>query len=422
MTLRLYRPYKIMLVIYAVFLAAAFIISTPSEILAGLRLIMITVDVLITDYAEVGGFGAMLVNSVIVSLFSMAMLLRYNVKPDGTILMALWMNCGFALFGKNPVNMWPLTLGVYLYAKAKKEPFVDHIPSALLSATLSPVVSSIGFLNLFHPAIDIFLGICLGTAAGFILPAVTAFTFRIHSGYNLYNAGFAGGLISTFLVSLMKSVGIDIPTAMIWSSGNNVKAACLLYITAAVLLISGFFSDQKKNTPANIKVIMKQSGRLISDFYIEYKNSVFVNMGILCLFSTTISLLLGFDLNGPTMGGILTITGFGCLGKHLRNITPVFLGAVLSTYVNMWDLAAPHNSLSILFSAGLAPIAGQFGWAWGILAGFLHVNLSIHIGYLNNGLNLYNNGYAAGFVAMVLIPLTSAFGKKKGENQSFHPM
>jgi hypothetical protein len=67
----------------------------------------------------------------------------------------------------------------------------------------------------------------------------------------------------------------------------------------------------------------------------------------------------------------------------------------------------------ILFCTGLAPIAGQYGWKWGLAAGFLHVNIASHTAYLSGGMNLYNNGFAAGFVAMFLLPLITMLRKEK---------
>ena len=70
----------------------------------------------------------------------------------------------------------------------------------------------------------------------------------------------------------------------------------------------------------------------------------------------------------------------------------------------MATLTSPSNVAAILFSTALAPIAGQFGWFWGFVAGFLHVSVAMFVGELNGGLNLYNNGFAAGLVAMFLLP------------------
>ena len=39
-------------------------------------------------------------------------------------------------------------------------------------------------------------------------------------------------------------------------------------------------------------------------------------------------------------------------------------------------------------------------------------NIVTNIGYLHGGLNLYNNGLAGGFVAMILIPLITTFKRR----------
>ena len=64
-----------------------------------------------------------------------------------------------------------------------------------------------------------------------------------------------------------------------------------------------------------------------------------------------------------------------------------------------------------MFSAGLAPIAGQFGFLPGIIAGFLNAVIVVCTGELYGGLNLYNNGFGAGWVAIVVVPLTESFMK-----------
>ena len=50
---------------------------------------------------------------------------------------------------------------------------------------------------------------------------------------------------------------------------------------------------------------------------------VLLNTGINGLISMAFILCSGGDLNGPTVGGILTIMGFSAFGKHAFNIIPV---------------------------------------------------------------------------------------------------
>ena len=61
-----------------------------------------------------------------------------------------------------------------------------------------------------------------------------------------------------------------------------------------------------------------------------------------------------------------------------------------------------------LFGTTLAPIAGHFGWLPGILAGFIHSALVLQTGGPVAGLNLYNNGFSGGLIAIVLYPTITA--------------
>jgi len=400
-----------------VFMALAFIVDTPSAVINGFFIIIRSRSILITDYVALAGVGATLLNVSLVGFSTVSMLIRLKAKPNGSHIMAAWLSMGFAFFGKNIFNMIPLTTGVWLYAKYVKMPFSKYFIPALLVATLSPSISEIAFLGVYSPVIEIAAGVLIGYFVGFIFPVISVESMKVHRGFQLYNMGFAGGLIATILATLFMNLGLEIVPAVYWSSGNNFFFARLLYsISAAMLamgLLSGLgagpFRQGLKTVLKNYRKIHSHSGRLVTDYYEMYGKSVYINLALLCALGTTIVLLVGAELNGPTIGGILTIMGFGSLGKHLRNVLPIVFGAVLSAYVNTGDIAAPANIMAILFSSGLAPIAGAFGPAWGIIAGFLHVNVANYIGDLNQGLNLYNNGFAGGLVALFLLSIIGIF-------------
>ena len=64
--------------------------------------------------------------------------------------------------------------------------------------------------------------------------------------------------------------------------------------------------------------------------------------------------------------------------------------------------------LAGLFGTTLAPISGHFGWPFGVLAGFIHSALVLQISSPVAGVNLYNNGFSGGLVAIVLYPIITA--------------
>jgi hypothetical protein len=411
--LKFHGPYSMMLIVYLCFVIAAFILESPADLWNGMVKIALSRSILLTDYIAVGGLGATLINSAVAGASSVLMLMRLGIKPNGATIMAMWLTTGFAFFGKNVFNMIPLTCGVWLFSKYEKEPFVNYSLAALLVATLSPTVSDLTFLGVFSRPVEMAIGILIGFIIGFIFPSVSAGSVRVHLGYNLYSMGFAGGLICTVLASIMFSAGIDISPAEELSSGNNIVLASGLYAIAAVLLVYGLLKGGTKENLKGFRSIFKHSGRLVSDFFFEYQNSVFINMAVLCVFSTTLILALGAELNGPVIAGILTVVGFGSFGKHLKNIIPIMAGAILSMIVFGNKLSSPDSAIVLLFSTGLAPIAGQYGWIWGIVAGFLHVSIAAHTAPLSGGMNLYNNGFAAGFVAMFLLPVITMLRKEK---------
>lgn len=406
----LYPPYIILGILYIFIIIFALIVDKPIEIFQGMKNIIYTSDILISDYVEIGGIGATLVNASLTSLLSLLLLIFVGIKPNGSTIMSLWLMTGFSFFGKNIFNIWPIVLGVYLFSKYQKEPFLNYILVALLGTTLSPVVSQVSLGVRFPTLVSIFLGIFLGVFVGFILPPIASYTVKAHNGYNLYNIGFAGGLIATVVMSIFRALGINFESRLIWNSESTMTLFIFLMIVCIYLIIVGLIYGQ--NLKDNLINLTKQNGRLISDFYILFGPSTYINMGVLGIISTLFVVLIGGDLNGATMGAIFTIIGFGAFGKNIKNIVPIVIGATLAGLFNLNKISSPNLILPILFSTALAPIAGKFGFKAGMLAGILHVSIVSSIGYLHGGLNLYNNGLAGGFVAMILIPLITAFKKE----------
>jgi Protein of unknown function (DUF1576) len=80
----------------------------------------------------------------------------------------------------------------------------------------------------------------------------------------------------------------------------------------------------------------------------------------------------------------------------------------LAFFAKPWAIDDPSIQLAALFGTTLAPIAGRFGWHWGLVAGFVHSSAALATGVMHAGLNLYNNGLAAGIVASVLVPVIIA--------------
>jgi hypothetical protein len=152
--------------------------------------------------------------------------------------------------------------------------------------------------------------------------------------------------------------------------------------------------------------VLRSSGQAPSDFIdLAGLGATLLNIGLTGLLAMAYILAIGGDINGPVIAGLLSVAGFGAFGKHPFNITPVMVGVVLGSLAKPWGIADPAIQLAALFSTNLAPVSGHFGWRWGTLAGYVHSSAALSVGPAHGGLNLYNNGFAAGIVASVLVPV-----------------
>lgn len=314
---------------------------------------------------------------------------------------------GFGLFGKNVFNVWPLMAGVWLYAKFRNDPFSAHINCALFGCALAPVFSEILYSTSLLLVISIPLALVSSLLLGFILSPVASQLFKVHAGFNLYNIGFTAGILGTLIVALYKSYGFVPEPVMIWTSESRWLLTCFLALVFLSMLVVGLLLD--RHSFQGFTRLLRMSGQAPADFVASVGlGATMVNMGLCGMLGLTYLLLIRADLNGPTIGGLLTIVGFAACGKHPLNISPVMAGIVLGSLAKPWMLNDPAIVLATLFGSTLAPIAGHFGWGWGLVAGFIHSSAALSVGNNHAGLNLYNNGFAAGLVAAVVVPVAVA--------------
>jgi len=400
--------------VYAAALAVAgLLLDTPADILSGLLRIVLVEDSLITDYVLVAGPGAALVNSALVTAISLIILHAWKDTLNGMTLVVIGLMSGFSLFGKNYLNIWPILLGTWLYTKYRKEPFGPYANIGLMTTALSPIISYIALDNGWG---NLPGAILTGVVIGFIIPPLAFYTYRIQNGMNLYNVGFACGLVAFICVPLISSMGADPTTHYRWASGYDLPFTVILLLFCLTLITSGLFLCKKPAWAAwaGYRLLLQTSGRAPSDYLRMFGPApVLINMGVNGLIGTALILAAGGDLNGPTIGGILTLMGFSAFGKHAGNIIPVMSGVVLGGVVMHWSLADPAVQLALLFCTTLAPVSGYFGWPYGVLAGFLHSSVVLYTGSPVAGLNLYNNGFSGGLIAIVLYPAVIAIARRR---------
>lgn len=401
------NPYFVMLFITFMLLFMALInCSSITEIIDGLIVIYKSPDILVTDYIELGGLSAAFANAAIMGFISILLLVLTKHEPTGKTIMSVWLICGFAFFGKNIVNTPAIILGGLLYSRFMKEPFRKNIVYSLLGTGLAPAVTQMYYFGQFNFIVGILVGILFGVVIGFIIIPITKSTAVLHTGHNLYTSGFSAGLLAMLVMALFRGFGIDFNTNSLWSSGNNDKIFLFVMAISVFLIIVGIITgDDYRHRIKNIFHDLTKGREHANHNYDDVKHYSYVNMGVLGICSCVLMLILKVELSGPVLGGIFTIIGFGCCGKRIKNVVPVMAGALFAGAFSVYGLENPSVIIAVLFSSCLAPIVSDYGIGWGLVAGVLHMNFVMNSGDFHGGMNLYNNGLAGGFVAIILVPL-----------------
>ncbi len=405
-------------VIFLILFSMSFLSGSIQELVDGYIAILRSPSVLISDYLHIGGFGATMFNVSTIMLINILMLNRLKMKMTGPMFAGLLTIAGFSFFGKNIFNTIPIYIGIYFYARYQRLEFKSFMIVVLFSTGISPIVSFLIFGTGWPLYIGIPAGFVVGLVTGFVLPALSAHTVRFHKGYNLYNIGFAMGIMSMVYSAILRAFDIDFflggPTSELYHN----ELYLLTIFMSLIFIIGAFIED--RHVLKKYPKLLNSSGRLVSDFIRDYGRApTMLNVGLLGIVALLFLTVLRIEINGPVMGGILTVMGFGAFGKHPKNCIPVMLGALLGALLSpVYSLDEVGMAIAILFVTAVAPIAGRFGFFIGILAGFIHIIITPLAYFFQGGFDLYNNGFAAGFVAASLVPFLEAIMKNNGKEEA----
>lgn len=395
---------------------SGFLTDAPREVLHSLYTYIITPDLLTTDYFVVGSTGGAFVNSALVMAISLLLLWLSHTPLTGNILSRSMLMAGFGLFGKNCLNILPFFLGVFIYCHIRKLSMQNYTAAALYSCALAPMVSAVVSNQSLPHFLRLPLGVLAGALISYILIPIAEHSFGAHMGYTLFNYGFAGGLLAIVVASIVRGIShTPIKTASIWKNGIDISALVFLLFLSSSFIAWGFVNSGYSLKP--LCSIMKRSGRAPDDFVLsDGLGATVLNMGIVGLICLMYILIIGGDLNGPITGAILTCMGFAASGLHPKNIFSIMLGVFIATFAISQPATAPALQMAALFGTTLAPIAGQFGTVYGLVAGFLHAFLVLTIAEPCGGYNLYNNGFSAGLISIIMVAFIQGFSKKWHRN------
>lgn len=384
----------------------------PLPALAGLWRIFASPATLITDYVQVGGIGGAFLNAGLAMFLSILVTWLADASFGGLGMAVAFIVAGFALFGKTPPNMLPILAGSWLYARFRREPLSNHVFTALFATCLGPLVSYAAICAPLALPLRLLAALALGLVIGFVVPAVAALMAATHKGMLIFNIGLTAGMVSTALVAILKGFGWQFAAVSdSWTSGNDLLLGAFLSVLFLMLLGTGFLLNGCSFK--GLAALRNYTGQSPSDYVrLEGLPVTLMNMGVLGFMMMAYVLAVGGPLNGPTIGGILTVCGFGAFCMHYYNVIWPILGIVLLSFVSVWSLDEPGILLAALFVTCICPIAGKHGPVWGIISGMIHVSLVRQTAVNFGWMNLYNNGFAAGLTCIVLLPVIDVITKE----------
>ena len=453
------RISKQLIYLYPLFISLSFLIATPIAVIYteewdfidNLVRILTSPSKLVTDYFALGGLGSTLFNAAVCGLFTNFIVYVSRAKANATILAGYMLIVAHCFYGLNFLNMWPPFFGILLYCGIMNKKVSENIHIAFFSTALAPFVSELCFRYAMENYdstvinvnwVGVILSLVCGLAIGFVIPALLPGTAAMHHGYSLYKAGLAIGILGIFLNAFMYStLGVEKPGS---TPIDNESYYALPYgyrgfmniffiILFTITFIVGFILNKKSIRGYRELLECTGHGTDFTDKFgmpvcminiavygfamLAYLNLIFI------LPSIFPSLPTGVGFTGATAGIVFAALTFAADGQHVKNIFPIVVGYValfalvivickIAGFDIPWTLSTQAYINSLAFATGLCPIAGKYGFRYGVLAGFMSAIICAVTAEMHGGFVLYNGGFNAGLTALVIIPILDFYNIK----------
>ena len=414
------------------FLIAAICMPDRSTMLSGFWQILSQPCKVTTNYFSVGGYSATFLNMGLVALIMAGLFHVTKTKVNNVSTLAFLLTLGFCSWGIHVLNMWFTMLGVVIANLIKKEKFYANVNAMLFTTGVAPVSSdllvrypnaeAIGF-NLLGFA----LAIAVGIIVGIIVSAGLPHSPNVHKGCNLYSAALPVGMAMFFINGMLyKVMGIDLPGTvgdMTVASQSTVNIFCIalfgLFMIFALAMGGGKGYWELLKNRSQVANVSGTCG-----------NAVWLmNAGVYGLFILAYYNAIGAPFNGVTFGLIFCMLCTCNSGSRPTNVWPIMLGYVVASFVTGWlssllggNFTMAVNAQAIViglcYANGLSPICDKYGWQYGFLASMIHYCLVTLVPGLHGGFCLYNGGFTAIFVCIILVPVLEKFCKTKEEKKA----
>lgn len=401
------------------FLVAALFMPDWEHMFTGLWKIVSNPSKGSTNCFSIGGYGATFLNMGLIGLICTVLYAIPGQKSDSAATLVTILTTGFGAWGINIVNMWPTMLGVVLHAVVRKEKIGDHTNQMLFSTGLAPFISE---LLVRYPNADvtgfsvsgILTALCVGLVVGFFLPAGLSNSPIVHKGFDLYSAALPVGM-TAFLMQgvLYRAMGVEVPEAVSdlhVASPVIANSFCIVLFSACVIVAYLMGCG-----PRQYWKLMTNPERVVN-FDDTYGNAtMLMNVGMYGFFILAYYNFIGAEFNGVTFGVIFCMLATCNSGSHPGNVWAITLGYGLAS--KLFQLLVLYtggeftqylNSQAIVvglcYANGLSPIGDKYGWRYGVVAAMMHFCMVTTVPELHGSMCLYNGGFTAALVCLLMVP------------------
>ena len=401
---------------------------------------------LVTDYFAVGCLASTLLNAGLCGFACNILIFISKTRASSTTFAAYILVIAHCFYGLNLINMWPPFIGVIIYCFATRHPLRKNLHVAMFATALAPFISDFLFcyplgiyVNIAGVSVNVIgiaMSVLFGFGSGFLVPALLPGTTAMHRGYNMYKAGLALGMFGIFVYCfLYKTFGIEPASAIVGENAQYSESVGHVYwgfmnvffiILFSLCELLGFLLN--KCSFRNYRSLLKCTGYGL-DFADKFGMPVcFINFGVygFCILAYLNLIFVlpeifpflpeGVGFTGPTVGVAFAALTFSADGQHPKNVAPIALGyailfaltcgvCAVSRLDIPWTLSTQAYINGLAFATGLCPIAGKYGWKWGVVAGLVSAIICTSTAAMHGGFVLYNGGFNAGLTALILIPV-----------------
>ena len=407
----------------ACFVIAAFLMPDRANAFSGLWQIMSQPGKITTNYFHLGGYAATFLNMGLVGFICLGLFVALKGTANNVSSLAYLLTVGFASWGITVLNVWFTFAGVILYYIVKREKLAGACNAMMFSTGIAPLITAllvrypnaevVGF-NLGGLIVTVLVGLFIG----FMLPAGLGHAPAVHKGLDIYSAAVPVCFLAFFLnATLYKTIGIDLPAVAtdMTVAGQGIGNIFCILVASMMGCKPGDYlklltaKDHVGNVPAALG-----------------KEVYLMNIGVFGLFILAYYNLIGASFNSVTFGLVFCMLCTAGSGSPPGNVRPIMLGYVVGSFGFSFlsqlaggsyamTINAQAIAIGLCFANGLSPITSKYGWFYGMVSAVMHFMLVTSVPNMHGGFCLYNGGFTAAVICVLLVPVLEKCVKTKAE-------